>query len=358
LNYPAFSFVRIQEWVVSGITNVDAVLLYSLRNEFEGYSEYVTITSVNYYQSNETIWLNLLANPSIEVPWFLEQSYLENGLSTYVAGILRYPNNSFVTANAVKVNSTLITVDIKYYSWHCKPPAPFYGTYCLDTYWYSEGTITISTEDLISSSSGTLHQGTFQVLSTPLTVQGSSFQTGINLIVNASSTLSVYDSSVTVGETFQVIGSTLEIGANGANITAQQVVLTNHSALVIVLSPVDEAILRTSGALTIQPIYFSSLTGQFESITVQTSNGTFDTGCITSSADHGIIIIQVLFAPCQDNNLGVQNYNTLAVIIALPIVGVSFVIAAIVIYTRQQAMVAKMRKLRSHSKNTSIGESF
>jgi len=239
-----------------------------------------------------------------------------------MTGLLQYPNSSFVSVVASLENSTVVVIAVRFANWHCLLPAPFYGTYCWGDHWYSEGNITITTEDLVASPSGSIHQGSFQIQdNTPLNVVGSSFTIQNDLVVNSSSILRVYNSSISVGDTLRVVGSNLEIGVSGSNITANAVILEDGSSLTIVLSADDEQTLNSNGLLTVQVLKFGSLNGNFDTILVQTANGTASEACILTSIENESLIVQIsVDSTCTKP----APYYVIAYAVIFPVLGVVF----------------------------------
>jgi len=189
--------------------------------------------------------------------------------------IIQYGTDIFGSASVITIvptflNITDVIVDIHTLWTNCSLPPPFYGSYCSALGWYSSGDLAISLADAITSVTPAHHDGTFQVSEVSLLVSNSSFTTGVDLVINNLSTLSVNSSALLVQQTLYISNSTLQVSTLGNTIISKQVIL-NEAFLSINITQNDLAQLYNANQISVVVFHFSqetNITGTFNNISL------------------------------------------------------------------------------------------
>eukprot|EP01124_Arcella_intermedia_P002542 TRINITY_DN11385_c0_g1_i2.p1 TRINITY_DN11385_c0_g1~~TRINITY_DN11385_c0_g1_i2.p1 ORF type:complete len:549 (+),score=39.22 TRINITY_DN11385_c0_g1_i2:51-1649(+) len=331
-DYPDFTLGLSHPLVISAFFDPNAALKQTIRNAIVDYSAYLSVVSANYSAANSTI--DVVFQHISFVPYNLAVTYLRPFMEGYAVGIFRYPNASYVEVNFAQLPSYRLECIIRFFNHHCSYPAPFYGTYCWGTEWFSEGEITIDTADLIATS--TTHTGTLNVDNTLSVVEGGSLTTGSDLVVSSDALLTVSQASIHVGNTLNLSDSTIQLSA-GANVSAHQISLGANSNLVIVLSEDQMQQFETTGYISISAFDTDNITGSFTYISFSNGNGTVD-GCLQTTYEKRRVVVSLLSSCSKES----QQLTVITLAVVLPVVGLILIIAAVVLYFQRQAVLKEI----------------
>eukprot|EP01124_Arcella_intermedia_P012407 TRINITY_DN18754_c0_g1_i1.p1 TRINITY_DN18754_c0_g1~~TRINITY_DN18754_c0_g1_i1.p1 ORF type:complete len:492 (+),score=89.97 TRINITY_DN18754_c0_g1_i1:37-1476(+) len=270
-NFPDFEVRKTEEYIITLVGDPSEALKWSFQNYLNNFNiPGLTVKSAIYRRDSTLMYFN--------TPFSLKFYFglLAQNMKPYFRSIFNYPNNSFVSITLNELNPNLVEANVTFYPMHCSYPVPFWGTFCLDTVWYSEGNLIISTKDLIQSE--TSHFGSFQVDSTSLLVINTLFNS-TDLLVN-SGKLDVASSTIHLTNGLTLTDSTLVIQNN--NITAQSLSLGDNMNLFFVkLEEKQESRYYISGSITVDIIKTTSVSGNFSTIQFVGSKGNIQ-GCTST----------------------------------------------------------------------------
>jgi len=317
---------------------VEQLVKKTITNILEDYPSEIEITRVVWDPVNVTfdLYFNYTSSLSIGLtgPLILE------GLKTYFIDIFSYPNTSFVTTIPDFRNLSDLHVRAYIPNYHCEPPAPFFGTYCWLDKWYSEGMITVNSEDLIASPSTSFHQGTLMVTN-HLKIDNSSLVITGNLIINSLYGIFQISNSSLSPTKLEIYDSIIEINGN-SSIDAKELVL-DKATLRVVLSNEDLLLLENKHSIEITGISALKIENYFNQVDI--IGNITNTECPVTTNQYRTdkrLIISVQIPDCNSTP-DLQFIITVSVLCGLVF---AIIIAAIIVYKHKQEIARTLSNLR------------
>jgi len=320
--------------------NVSQMVKKTIDNSLSAYKDKLQLIRADWFP--EDVKFNLYFNYSSTVPIDVANIILTDAIQYYFKDIFNYPNGSFIKVDLDWINLPELLIEAQIPNYHCKPPAPFYGTYCWMDQWYSDGVINVVSEDLIASVTTSLHQGSL-LISTNISLQNSSLTITDSLIINnpiSGGIIQISNSTVVPCKLF-VYDSVLEISSL-FTIDTEELFLHNAS-LRIILSSEQEQELENDHRLEITGISTEKVNNYFSQLEIVGKTNYSDCNLTTQQfLQDGRLIILLEIPDCK------SKVYLIVTICVFSILGLALLITAIVIFQRNKAVADSFLSLKLH----------
>eukprot|EP01124_Arcella_intermedia_P008417 TRINITY_DN152_c0_g1_i2.p1 TRINITY_DN152_c0_g1~~TRINITY_DN152_c0_g1_i2.p1 ORF type:complete len:421 (+),score=100.52 TRINITY_DN152_c0_g1_i2:2191-3453(+) len=269
LSYPEFTLKKTHPLIVSITADATEGARIILTAALNNYDIIESVDVVQFYPSNNTFYMKISTKMSQLdiapfVTWYIR---------SFMVVIFNYPSDSYVNVTTTQIDNVLY-ISIQIYEWDCSFPGPFYGACCIGKSWFSTGNALLQYEDLIATI--IQHDGTMTVLEQLNILDGSLIMNQNFTIMNTL--LLVINSTVSVGQTIQLVATTMEI-SSGSTISGSTILIQNDSQLVIQLNETEVDLYKEKGYITVSSIFSQNIQGNFSSISFQDYNSSGITGC-------------------------------------------------------------------------------
>jgi len=320
--------------------NVSQMVKKTIDNSLSAYKDKLQLIRADWFP--EDVKFHLYFNYTSSTPIEDDKLLITTFIQIYFMDIFNYPNISFIDVVLDWVNLPELFVEARIPNSTCKPPAPFYGTYCWLDHWTSDGLKRVEYEDLIASASISLHQGSL-LISTNMSLQDSYLIITDTLNINnaiSGGIIKISNSTIVPSKLF-IYDSFLEISSD-FTIDAEEIFL-NNASLRIILSSEQEQQLENDQRLEITGISTRKLNNYFNQLEIvgNTNFSECELSTQQSFSDNRLIIL-LEFSDCNS-----KLYFILTVC-GFSMLGLALLITGIIIYKRNQALTRLFKSLKQN----------